>query len=63
MVGYGWRMNSPDPDSDATVIAASVEDPDRFGEVFDRYRDTMFRYVARRVGSQAAPDVTAQERP
>lgn len=41
------------------MIAASVADPDRFGVVFDRYHDTIFRYVARRVGIQAAPDVTA----
>lgn len=52
-------MDSPDSDSDATAIAASVDDPDRFGVIYDRYYDTVFRYVARRIGNQSAPDVTA----
>jgi RNA polymerase sigma-70 factor (ECF subfamily) len=52
-------VDSPDSASDAAVIAASVDDPDRFGVIFDRYHDTVFRYIARRVGSQSASDVTA----
>lgn len=52
-------MDSPDSDSDARAIAASVDNPDRFGLIYDWYYHTIFRYVARRIGSQAAPDVTA----
>jgi RNA polymerase sigma factor (sigma-70 family) len=52
-------VNPPGDDTDATVIAASVADPDQFGVIFDRYHDTILGYVARRIGSPAAPDVTA----
>jgi RNA polymerase sigma-70 factor (ECF subfamily) len=38
-----------DADSDAAAIAASLDDPRRFGDVFDRHATVVFRYLARRV--------------
>jgi RNA polymerase sigma-70 factor, ECF subfamily len=51
---------SPESVSDADVVVASWEDPERFGEIFSRYHDTIFRYVARRLGPNSAADVTAE---
>ena len=39
-----------DSRTDAEVIACSVSAPAAFGELFDRYATTMFRYLVRRVG-------------
>lgn len=50
----------PDADGDAALIAQSLRDPDRFGALFDRHAPTIFRYVARRLGPDAADDVTAE---
>lgn len=36
--------------TDADVIACSLTAPEAFGELFDRYATTMFRYFVRRVG-------------
>ena len=47
-------------ESDAAVIAASLRDPDRFAELFDRHHGRIFRFVSRRVGVQAADDVAAE---
>ncbi len=43
--------------SDSDVIAASLDDPDRFGEVFDRYSRRVFGYVVRRVPREDAADL------
>lgn len=45
--------------SDAELIAASLDDPDRFSVIYRRHRDDLFRFVARRVGSDRAADLTA----
>ena len=45
--------------TDAEVIAASLDDPSRFGEIFTRHHDAVYRFVSRRVGSADAADVTA----
>jgi RNA polymerase sigma factor (sigma-70 family) len=37
-------------ESDAAVIAASLDDPGRFGALFDRHATVVFRYLVRRVG-------------
>jgi RNA polymerase sigma-70 factor (ECF subfamily) len=37
-------------DSDAAVITASLDEPARFGAIFDRHATTVFRYLVRRVG-------------
>jgi RNA polymerase sigma factor (sigma-70 family) len=42
------------PESDAAVISASLVAPARFGELFDRHATTLFRYIVRRVGVEAA---------
>lgn len=51
---------SASPLGDADVIRASVRDPRRFGEIFDRYADDILRYVSARLGSDLADDVTAE---
>ena len=37
-------------ESDAAVINASLDDPGRFGTLFDRHATVVFRYLVRRVG-------------
>jgi RNA polymerase sigma-70 factor (ECF subfamily) len=37
-------------ESDAAVIRASLEEPGRFGALFDRHATVVFRYLVRRVG-------------
>jgi hypothetical protein len=34
---------------DSGVIGASLRDPERFAEIFDRHWDEIHRYVARRL--------------
>ena len=41
-------------DSDAAVISASLDDPGRFGTLFDRHATVLFRYLVRRVGVDEA---------
>ena len=44
---------------DEALIAASVAEPGLFGDVFDRHADEIYRFVARRLGAQAAADLVA----
>lgn len=44
---------------DAAAIVASLENPERFDEIYRRYRDDIFRFVVRRIGPDDAADVTA----
>ncbi|MTE18681.1 sigma-70 family RNA polymerase sigma factor [Streptomyces sp. TRM43335] len=46
-------------DSDARVIERSRDEPEVFAELFDRHADAVHRYVARRLGAQAAEDLMA----
>ncbi|WP_369255901.1 RNA polymerase sigma factor [Streptomyces sp. R35] len=46
--------------ADAVLIAASLDDPERFAVLFDRHAPTIHRYVARRLGRDVADDVTAE---
>jgi RNA polymerase sigma factor (sigma-70 family) len=48
---------SPD---DEALIAASAAEPARFGEVFDRHADEIYRYVARRLGTETAADLVSE---
>jgi RNA polymerase sigma factor (sigma-70 family) len=48
------------PADDGTVVTASLEDPERFGELVDRHHATVHRYLARRLGVDAADDVAAE---
>jgi RNA polymerase sigma factor (sigma-70 family) len=45
---------------DAAVIEASFSEPDRFASLFDRHAPHIHRYLARRVGRQAADDLVAE---
>jgi len=46
--------------SDADIIGASIREPSRFGEIFDRYADDILRYASGRLGGDLAQDVTAE---
>jgi RNA polymerase sigma factor (sigma-70 family) len=46
--------------TDATVVERSLGDPDAFATLFDRHADAIHRYAARRLGTEAADDVTAE---
>jgi RNA polymerase sigma-70 factor, ECF subfamily len=45
---------------DAGLVAASLDEPERFAAVFDRHAPSIHQYVARRLGRDAADDVTAE---
>jgi RNA polymerase sigma-70 factor (ECF subfamily) len=45
---------------DAAVIEASRAEPDGFASLFDRHAPYIHRYLARRVGRQAADDLVAE---
>ncbi|GLY71485.1 RNA polymerase sigma factor [Amycolatopsis taiwanensis] len=45
---------------DAEIVERSWGDPDAFAIIFDRYADTVHRFLARRVGTQLADDLTGQ---
>jgi RNA polymerase sigma-70 factor (ECF subfamily) len=45
---------------DAAAIEASRAEPDRFASLFDRHAPYIHRYLARRVGRQAADDLVAE---
>ena len=47
-------------DDDAAVIGRSRNEPEVFEIVFRRYADQIQRYVARRIGADAADDVVAE---
>jgi RNA polymerase sigma factor (sigma-70 family) len=45
---------------DSTAIRESWRDPERFAVLFDRHAPAIHRYLARRVGEQAADDLLAE---
>ena len=45
--------------TDAEIISASLRDPEAFGGIFDRHYDSVFRFVARRLGVSEAGDAAA----
>lgn len=45
---------------DGSVIERSWREPERFAELFDRHAPAVHRYLARRLGEQAAGDVLAE---
>jgi RNA polymerase sigma factor (sigma-70 family) len=53
-------MTPPLARDDAAVIEASFTEPDRFASLFDRHAPHIHRYLARRVGRQAADDLVAE---
>jgi RNA polymerase sigma-70 factor (ECF subfamily) len=54
------RAGAVPDDDDGWVLEASVQDPDRFAEIFDRYFGQVHGYVARRLGTDVADDVAAE---
>jgi RNA polymerase sigma factor (sigma-70 family) len=52
----------PDPSlpEDAQVVAQSLEEPELFARLYDRYASDIHRYVERRLGVGAADDITAE---
>ncbi|MGW6543367.1 RNA polymerase sigma factor [Streptomyces massasporeus] len=45
---------------DAELITASLEEPERFAALFDRHAPAIHQYIARRLGRDAADDITAE---
>ncbi|GAA2300333.1 RNA polymerase sigma factor [Nonomuraea roseoviolacea subsp. roseoviolacea] len=45
---------------DAVAIVASVREPERFATLYDRYFEEIYRYLAVRVGPEAADDMAAE---
>src|SRR5262245_51802857 len=45
---------------DSAVIAASLEEPARFGALFDRHATVLFRYLVRRVGVDEADELLGE---
>lgn len=57
-------MSGPPPstvrtEDDAEIVAQSLEQPELFALLYDRYAPDIHRYAARRLGDTAADDVTA----
>lgn len=52
-------MTGP-PDDDAAIISQSVEQPELFGIIYDRYAADIHRYAMRRLGDSHADDLTAE---
>jgi RNA polymerase sigma-70 factor (ECF subfamily) len=46
--------------SDGSVIAASLVEPERFAEIFDRHFAAVFRFAERRVGRDQASEVASE---
>lgn len=44
---------------DAEIVAQSLEEPELFATLYDRYAPDVHRYAARRLGDAAADDITA----
>ncbi|MBT2208082.1 RNA polymerase sigma factor [Actinomadura sp. NEAU-AAG7] len=47
-------------EGDERIVAVSLTEPETFGVLFDRYYDALRRYVARRLGPEAADDVAGE---
>src|SRR5574341_1801060 len=45
---------------DTELIAASLLEPERFAELFDRHFPAIHRYLRRRVGPELADDLAAE---
>lgn len=56
----GSGAAGPDASDDAALIIRSLHAPEGFGELFDRHAPAIFRYIARRLGPDAADDLVAE---
>lgn len=50
----------PDACDDTVLIVQSLQAPERFAALFDRHALAIHRYVARRLGPDAADDLVAE---
>ncbi|MGW1890459.1 RNA polymerase sigma factor [Streptomyces sp. NPDC002004] len=55
----GARVEASE-ESDVEVVVQSLEQPELFARLYDRYAADIHRYVARRLGIGAADDITAE---
>lgn len=46
--------------TDASLIAASVREPERFAAIFDRHFSSIHRYLQRRLGPEPADELAAE---
>jgi RNA polymerase sigma-70 factor (ECF subfamily) len=58
--GSGPDSSGAHGDDDAAVIARSLQSPECFGTIFHRHAPAIYRYVARRLGPEAAEDLVAE---
>ena len=56
----GKKRRWPPHPTDAELIAASLDDPARFAELFDRHFAAVFRFAERRVGPDQAGEVASE---
>jgi RNA polymerase sigma factor (sigma-70 family) len=54
------RNQTGAPSADSAIIHASLAEPERFAALFDRHAQVIYRYLARRAGSEVANDLTAE---
>lgn len=63
MIGFGvdQKMQTGTQDDISALITAALDDPVAFGKLYDRYVQTIYRYVLSRVGnSHEAEDIVSQ---
>jgi RNA polymerase sigma factor (sigma-70 family) len=48
------------PETDARLIQQSLDEPEQFGAIFERYFTQIHQYLARRVGTKTADDLAAE---
>jgi DNA-directed RNA polymerase specialized sigma24 family protein len=53
-------LGNDDGPTDAEIIDASIQDPQAFRDLFSRHFAPLFTYFARRLGRDAADDLTAE---
>jgi RNA polymerase sigma-70 factor (ECF subfamily) len=59
-VGFGQEdVVEPFEVSDSEIVGAAREDPARFGVLFDRHFGAVYRFLARRVGTEVAEELAA----
>jgi len=56
----GSSTGSADARTDGETIAASLHEPARFAELFDRHYDGIWSYLARRVGQALAEELASE---
>ena len=56
----GYDAAGPDASDDAALITRSLRTPECFGALFDRHAPAISRYIARRLGPDAADDLVAE---